>query len=255
MGNVNEACSAPCAGLEGEGTAAPRAGARGRPFGLPELEALKNPPLFSRHAPSNTANLPGEIDMAHGKKIAEDSGPGAPSPRFSQEQLKRMHEKQLWRSKDVLIPPHSPRFSQEQLREMWEEQQRNTGNSTTQCRDSAAVSIPLRLTVGAAGDVATSPRILVVMKTWSPDSTAPPVNAGEVCSLVKEGTNGWILVLRPTHQLAWIPKTYAQIEDAFSYKVPADVGGDICVNVPVPRPQADRLREAIAHATTKSISN
>jgi len=221
-------------------------GPRARPFGLPELEALRTPPVQSAQPPSSSARLPVEINMPQSLQNPLE-GPVPQSPRFSQAQLKHMYEKQ---KRTQLSPPQSPRFSQEQLREMHEEQQRNPGGSTTR----PALSVPLRLTVETAGDAATSPRILVVMKTWSADSTAPPIHAGEVCSLVREGTNGWILVLLSTYKLAWIPKSYAQIFDAFSYQVPANVGADGYLQVPVPRPQADHIKEAIARATTKSAS-
>ena len=100
----------------------------------------------------------------------------------------------------------------------------------------------------------TTPEILVAMKSYRPHPNLPDssVSAGEVCTVFREGTNGWILVLRPCNKLAWMPKSYAKIFEGFACQYPSngvERGREQgVVYFAIPSPQAERVRDAVALA-------
>lgn len=91
----------------------------------------------------------------------------------------------------------------------------------------------------------------MVMKSYCPHPNLPDASvwAGQVCTLFKEGTNGWILVLKSSNKLAWMPKSYAKIFEGFACKYSAHkVEQGVCY-LPVPSPQAEGILDAAALAT------
>ena len=61
-------------------------------------------------------------------------------------------------------------------------------------------SVTVKLPKGTPGQPLQTPQLIVAKKTYPPGAKDPAaaVQAGQVCSLLKEGTSGWILVLPPT---------------------------------------------------------
>ena len=274
MGNVNEVCAAPC-NFDETTHARSKDLNPPKPFGLPPLEALRKPPVQSNHDPSSSARVPFEISreisargsQSHSSLPLSPRIP-APSSRYSQDELREMYEAQQRRK--LASSSSSSSTSQETSRGVTLENKSHTGALTAWSGgqpDSSgghgaasggtgefkvAVRLP-KADGGIVGMCNTTPEILVAMKSYRPPNLPDSsVSAGEVCTVFREGTNGWILVLKPCNKLAWMPKSYAKIFEGFACQYPSNGvqrGREQgVVYFAIPSPQAERVREAVALA-------
>ena len=106
------------------------------------------------------------------------------------------------------------------------------------------LTLCIRLPKGVAGQVFTTPKVLVVKRSYAAPNTdaSQMVHAGQVCALVKQGTSGWILILQHTGKLIWFPSSFVTTFPEFSYPHPG---------VPPPR----RAGSSSSTSTTASGSH
>jgi len=94
--------------------------------------------------------------------------------------------------------------------------------------DDAAVemTVPVKLGPGAGGQMCRTPRIVVAKAAFAGADRAASVAAGEMATLARQGSRGWILLSRwqpddrSRHNLVWFPASYAATFEGVCFAYP-----------------------------------